>query len=257
MVEAPSSPGTSTNGTDEPRPAGIRQSQERWREFLDYVDRHARADWIFRGVDNAAFDLLPGIGRERVIGRHNEMRERKILEIFQKRAGLFDDDVPNDMLELMALAQHHGLPTRLLDWSSNPLVALYFAIASQGRAPARVYAVQASRLEQQEADDLDPFDPPADVMLVVPDAKIRRISNQRGFFTLHRNPADPFDPYNGDPDRQSRDTFDIPPEYGQFFQTRLFYLGINAAMIMDDLDGLAASLRWQYKSRVAVGKISY
>src|SRR5438067_518891 len=82
-----------------------------------------RSTFAFRGVSDARFDLRTSLAR---LGGDAAELERHILRSFRKYASR--DAVPGDSLwNWMAVAQHHGAPTRLLDWSYSPFVALHFA----------------------------------------------------------------------------------------------------------------------------------
>src|SRR5690242_3831383 len=117
-----------------------RARRDKWREFAAFVDRHQQSNWIFRGVaDAGSHDLVPKVGRDADL--YDEATERVIFANFKRRARQFVDTSGLNEWDLMALAQHHGLPTRLLDWTTNPLVAAYFAVTSDPLATtARVFA---------------------------------------------------------------------------------------------------------------------
>lgn len=89
---------------------------------------------LFRGVSDVSYELLPGIGRVKDLPGDTEkkqrralQRERGLLRNFNRSAVLY---LPQqmDFTSMAILAQHHGVPTRFLDWTYNPLVALYFAV---------------------------------------------------------------------------------------------------------------------------------
>ena len=112
----------------------------KWREFHQWIDRHSDSRWIFRGLGDTEFPLLPSIGRK---SSYRDVHERAIFSTFQKRASEFADTRDWTTLDFLAVAQHHRVPTRLLDWTTNPLVAAYFAVTSSPK-PIPMRAVTAA-----------------------------------------------------------------------------------------------------------------
>lgn len=80
--------------------------------------------WWFRGQRNAEWDLLPSIKRG-----YSKQQERYLTNLFYTAAQSRYPACPqnNDYGAWLALMQHYGLPTRLLDWTHSLLVAAYFA----------------------------------------------------------------------------------------------------------------------------------
>lgn len=111
-------------------------------QLNDDITKHTQLwsqELLFRGQSNKAYELLPGIAR----GRHSSCQctifndERNLIEMAKfKMPDVFRND--QTPLELLALLQHHGVPTRLLDVTENALVALYFACCSNPNTDGEV-----------------------------------------------------------------------------------------------------------------------
>jgi hypothetical protein len=95
--------------------------------------------WAFRGIPEAEWDLKTTLERLEVHPNLAAGAERALLTSFKRRAHHYLREVPlaNDNLEWLALMQHHGAPTRLLDWTRSPYVALFFAVVGAEEAHGR------------------------------------------------------------------------------------------------------------------------
>src|ERR1700733_10672187 len=102
---------------------------------LDDDGELLRNAWVFRGVSSAEFKLEPGIERCAV---RTPLKwpalEIDISEDFKSRANLYLAPPSGGELGWLALMQHYGIPTRLLDFTFSPFVGLYFAVKPSGRA---------------------------------------------------------------------------------------------------------------------------
>lgn len=84
----------------------------------------------YRGVGRSSHFLLPSLYRHPTLTTPAEMLdlEEKILVRFRERSVPYRDFPISDPWEYLFLMQHFGVPTRLLDWTENPFVALFFAL---------------------------------------------------------------------------------------------------------------------------------
>lgn len=95
--------------------------------FADSFDSdisRTRSSFVFRGMCNSDYKLISSFRRN---CRNKLTLEKAILRNFSKYAVLDEPDLTSSVWRQLILGQHHGLPTRLLDWSYSPLVALHFA----------------------------------------------------------------------------------------------------------------------------------
>jgi hypothetical protein len=218
-----------------------------WLDLARLAEDSAADDWIFRGESLAGEPLRPGAGRVPVgPGTPRGMRfdvgdERVALERFKSDALPYLDRTPppEHHLEWLAIAQHHGMRTRLLDWSESLLIAAFFAVEAGGaRGGATIYGVKG--LPSLEARD-DPFEV-REVSVYRPSRLTARVAPQLSTFTVH---PDPVADFRADPRLQRwrvsgrRNCWQI--------KLVLDACGVNYANIFPDIGGLARHIHWRFK----------
>jgi hypothetical protein len=122
-----------------------------WAGLVKFQERFSKARWIFRGHSRAEWDLQSGLERAfarfGMGGRSAAELEGGLVRQFARRAHHYLTDVPEraSWVEWLALMQHHGAPTRLLDFTYSFLVALFFAL--EDAWPEQSCAVWALNLD--------------------------------------------------------------------------------------------------------------
>lgn len=119
--------------------------------------------FLFRGQGNAEYKLLPTILRQSSAKEYGSLptylsysNEKNITHAFIQEAMAYEHEEPmneRNAWKWVSLAQHYGAPTRLLDWSGNPLVSLYFACVSNADKDADIWILHRRRYQDFFLDD--------------------------------------------------------------------------------------------------------
>ena len=204
----------------------------------------SRGQWVFRGHSDAKYELKPSVGRRGHTSGSTTKYEQSLFDSFRREAGAYISPAPSDEWEWLSVAQHHGLPTRLMDWSHNPLVALYFSVLGDQAVNGQVVALKAPRKAPARVLGRSPFDL-SKPMKYYPNIVSPRIRAQEGLFIACSDPEAPLD-------QELREDWSIqrlsvPAAAKGRLRYELFRLGVHESSLFPHLDGLAARIRWQHQ----------
>ena len=157
---------------------------------------------VFRGHKSKSYELIPGVGRKDA--NLTIEQEKSIFYEFKRNYRRFYPlNLENDV-DIMMLAQHYGLKTRLLDWSYNPFIALYMAVQQTSEKIGRnvqsrmrneehsldgvVYIKKISNNKIEKGNKKNPFSFKKNTLLVPENFEIRFV-NQEGLFEIFPEPT--------------------------------------------------------------------
>jgi hypothetical protein len=220
---------------------------ENLAEYFDQLYMVDSQTHIYRGIARSEYELIPAIGRYK--SKDFESRlvfEHRILEEFQIRAVRYLKSEPRNDFEWLFLAQHYGIPTRLLDWSTSPLVPLYFACDKDLDKEGAVFSTEMSLW--YSADE-NPF-AIDEIGGVQPRHVDVRYVNQAGVFTIHPEPTKAMG-------LEGVGVVRISPEAKQMIKWQLRKMGINTSFIFPGLDSLARDILHEHEGVLQGGQVRH
>lgn len=244
-------------------------------EYIDTIDDllkfvndlfkiHGLRLW-YRGVENAKWELLPSIQRS----EHRVLNERYLTNDFYIKASQVLTKCPDkkNYAAWMSMMQHYGLPTRLLDWSSSPLIAVFFATETYEKSnqiDACVWVLAPGKLNDNEGfgNCIYPVDADTIQEMLLPAFKDRghnkeladkiiachltkndlRMYSQQANFTIHNS----FRKLEKICDLSTLYKIIIPYERKKYFFDSLRVFGITESFVYPDLDHISNDLKREY-----------
>lgn len=248
-----------------------------WKDYKTFVDELSD-NWIFRGQASSEWGLQNAIERTDFIHLYKGIEADFVAE-FQRGARnyLTKDQIPEHLIEWLALMQHHGAPTRLLDFTKSPFIAAFFGFEIANMFPERKISIWAlhlnylktkalEKLTRHYASELDGNarfvsetlfekifrDNSCSLIFPVEPFRMnRRYSLQQSIFVSTGNAGEPFmkqlDFLESDMEKAVI-KIELPSNLQKLVLRDLQKMNLNRASLFPDIDGYAGALRLRYNS---------
>lgn len=252
----------------------IEREIKTWKQFKDFVDKLSN-NWIFRGQANAEWELKTSLERTNFFNKYDGIETTFLID-FQRAAKNFlgEKEIPGSVIEWLALMQHHGAPTRLIDFTKSPFTASYFAFEQidTNVKNIAIWALDTNLITNFVINYLKPYFPEdfekshnllSDeifeklffqnnydcIMPVEPFKMNKRYYLQQSIFISPGNSINPFMEqmdFLSDANHKPIIKFIISVDLQKDVLTDLEKMNINRASLFPDLDGYARSLKMKY-----------
>ena len=238
---------------------------ESWDRFLELVTNPPYSHWAFRGERDERWPLYSSLSRYLrafcVDPRAWPEQESRILRVFKRKAHQFLDKPPDpdDDFQWLALMQHHGAPTRLIDFTWSPYVAAFFAL-ERTVADGVVWAMNKGRVDRTRPSEPVRMDPRAGgnfrryflkgkhrfIWMGEPHTMNSRLIAQSGTFAVPGVLDLPVEEILSDRDQNNiLAKIVLTNAVREVAMRELYRMNITYATLFPDLDGLARSLAYE------------
>jgi len=246
-----------------------------WEAFLKLIVQPPYSNWAFRGERDERWPLYSSLSRYlQNFGVDRgawPAQEGRILRVFKRKAHQFlvQPPEPDDDFQWLALMQHHGAPTRLIDFTWSPYVAAFFAL-ERTLTDGVVWAMNPGAIDSSRADKPRRMDPRNKgnfsryyvkgnhrfIWMGEPHTMNRRLIAQSGTFAVPGVLDVPIEEILSDRDQENiLAKFVLTNAVREVGMRELYRMNITFATLFPDLDGLARSMgyelefHWAYNPR--------
>lgn len=241
----------------------------------DETIKRYRSPYVYRGIPNVDFKLETSVQRN--CKNKQKSLEKVILRSFTKYAAIQDHHLPESMWRQMFIGQQHGLPTRLLDWTFSPTIAMHFATSGEQLAYMSLHDAVLWKIDMEEingllpdayqeklqknkayaftvdmlgelATDIDKYDEDMQgkaMVLIEPPSIDERIINQYAYFSIV--PCEIHD-IEGFIDQNTNNTYKYIIDKDLKWRIRdvLDQMNVNERIVYPGLDGLSTWIKRMY-----------
>ena len=226
------------------------QSFEDFHKIIEEQKKDWRL-WFYRGESRIYHRLVPKAGRPHYLEKN--VNDEDVFERWIRHAVSYLETPMDNKWDLLSIAAHHGLATRLLDWTFNPMIAAFFAVslpydADETETQCVIYAHYSDRPFFDIKKYPDPFNITDEsiinnkVFRFSPRPIVQRIMRQGAIFTIHFPPSCSLDECLPPGDRLEKIVID--KAYQKQFSIDLSHYGINKMSMFPDMDGLSRHINW-------------